>query len=165
MTHRGIRLGNLFFTDMAHQQFVIGEGATAPPGYDQPVIYEPIPQGMAMREGRGSGTVETDLYALGVTILVLMVGRNPVANLGDKEILRAKITQGSYQALAAGYRLPLQVLEILRSLLNDDPAQRWDMEPLELWLTGQRLSPIQTKPAIQAQRPFPLIRSRIPQYL
>jgi len=117
-------------------------------------MYEPIPQGMAMREGRGMGTVETDLYALGVTILVLMAGRNPVADLKDEEILRAKITQSSYQALAADYRLPLQVLEVLRGLLSDDPAQRWNMESLELWLAGRRLSPIQTKPALRAQRPF-----------
>ncbi|KAF0113155.1 MAG: hypothetical protein FD149_2220, partial [Rhodospirillaceae bacterium] len=80
--------------------------------------------------------------------------RERVADLKDEEILRAKITQSSYQALAADYRLPLQVLEVSRGLLSDDPAQRWNMESLELWLAGRRLSPIQTKPAPRAQRPF-----------
>lgn len=156
LTHRGIRPDNLFYMDIGKQQIILGECATAPPGYDQPVMCEPIPQGMAMREGRGPGTVETDLYAVGMLIPVLMTGRLPFYDLNDEQVLRSKILNGSYSTLVTDQRLPLPIIEILRGLLSDDPTQRWDLQSLELWLAGRRLSPIQAKPSHRSQRPFPV---------
>ncbi|MEO5373961.1 MAG: hypothetical protein H7840_06720 [Alphaproteobacteria bacterium] len=156
ITHRAIRPSNLFYMDPGKQQIVFGECVTTPPGYDQPVLCEPIPQGFAQREGRGVGTVETDLYALGVSVLVLLTGRNPMPDLDDSEIMHLKVSMGSYAALVTDQRLPLPMIEVLRGLLSDDPMQRWDRESLELWLAGRRLSPIQAKPAPKAQRDFPI---------
>ncbi|MBF0563463.1 MAG: serine/threonine protein kinase [Alphaproteobacteria bacterium] len=155
VTHRAIRPDNLYYMDPARQQIVFGDCVTSPPGYDQPMISETIVSGMTQRDGRGAGMLENDLYAFGVVILSLLTGRHPCADLSDEDILHAKITQGSYQALIGDLRLPLPMTELLRGLVSDDPQQRWDLEALDLWTEGRRLSPIQTKPAQKAQRDFP----------
>lgn len=156
ITHRAIRPNNLFYMDAGKQQLVFGECVTSPPGYDQPVLSEPIPQGFAQPEGRGVGTVETDMYAMGVIVLTMLNGRAPMSDLDDAEVMHRKVSQGSYPSLVNDQRMPLPMIEVLRGMLSDDPHQRWDRESLELWLAGRRLSPIQTKPAAKAQREFPL---------
>ena len=44
--------------------------------------------------------------------------------------------------------------EPLRGMLSDDPAKRWSLEDLEMWLNGRRLSLMQPALAERAQRPF-----------
>lgn len=156
LAHRSIRPSNLFYMDAAKRQVVFGECVTSPAGYDQPVMCEPIPEGMAQRDGRGAGTVETDLYAMGIATLVLLTGRNPVAEMNDEEVLHTKITLGSYATFVTDQRLPLPLIEVLRGLLSDDPSQRWTLDSLDMWLAGRRLSPIQAKPTTKAMRGFSL---------
>ncbi|MDG2284553.1 MAG: hypothetical protein P8N43_03355 [Alphaproteobacteria bacterium] len=38
---------------------------------------------MADETGRGEGSIGDDLFALGVTLLSLLIGRNPVPNIPD----------------------------------------------------------------------------------
>ncbi|MBF0093899.1 MAG: hypothetical protein HQL34_05070 [Alphaproteobacteria bacterium] len=156
LTHRAIRPDNLFYMDAARRQVVFGECVTSPPGYDQPVMCETIPLGMAQRDGRGPSTIGTDLYAMGISTLILLTGRNYVADMSDEEVLRTKINQGSYATFVADQRLPLPLIEVLRGLLSDDPSQRWKIESLDMWLAGRRLSPILVKPTTKAMRGFSL---------
>ena len=104
---------------------------------------------------RGSGTFSDDLYSLGVTIAFLLLGRNPVAHLDDENLLKMKIQQGSYATLVGDTRIPLAFIELLRGLLYDDPDMRWDIEALDLWLQGRRLSPLQQRHEKRAARGFP----------
>lgn len=155
VTHRAIRPTNMYYTDADKEQIVFGDCATSPPGFDQPLIFETIESGMAHPAGRGSGNYGNDLYSLGVTILFLALGRNPVGHMSDADVLKAKIQQGSYSALVGDARLPLPVTEILRGLLCDDPDQRWNLESLDMWLAGRRLSPLLTKMEKRGARAFP----------
>jgi eukaryotic-like serine/threonine-protein kinase len=154
LTHGAIRPTNMFFRDLASSIFMMGECASAPPGYGQPVLLETIERGMAMPAGRGSGTIADDLYALGVSLLILYLGRNPVASLDDEQVLQAKIERGSYPALAGQARLSMAINELVRGLLVDDPKQRWTLNDLDLWLSGRRLSPKQPQVARRAARPL-----------
>jgi hypothetical protein len=95
------------------------------------------------------------MYALGVTIGFLLLGRNPVAHLDDAAILRHKLQSGSYSTIIGDTRLPLPLVELLRGLLCDDVKLRWDVENLDMWVQGRRLSPIQTRPEKRAPRAFP----------
>jgi len=155
ITHRAIRTTNLFYMDESGDRIALGDCVTAPPAFDQPLVFETIEAGMANNVARGSGTYADDLYSLGVTLVFLLLGRNPVANMDDETILKMKIQQGSYNTLVGEERLPLAFVELLRGLLCDDAEQRWDIEALDLWLSGRRLSPLQPRHEKRAARGFP----------
>jgi hypothetical protein len=152
VTHRAIRPDNLYYMDEARTNVVLGDCVTSVPGHDQPVSLEPIESGMAMPAGRGAGSFADDLYAFGATMVVLAVGRDVLHGVPDQEILRRKITHGSYATLAGDERPPVVLLECLRGLLADDAEQRWKVENIDLWLAGKRLTPIQAKAEPQSRR-------------
>ncbi|MGE5517115.1 MAG: hypothetical protein ACM31D_15010 [Bacteroidota bacterium] len=155
VTHRSIRATNLFFMDEGGDRIALGDCVTAPPAFDQPLVFETIEAGMANNVARGSGTYSDDLYALGVTLIFVYLGRNPVGHMDDETLLKMKIQLGSYNTLVGDERLPLAMVELLRGLLCDDPDQRWDVEALDLWLSGRRLSPLQPRHEKRAARGFP----------
>ena len=154
LTHRSIRPTNLFYRDAARRMLVFGECASAPPAALQPTACEPIESAMAMSAGRGNGTPSDDLYALGATIIFLLLGRFPAASLPDQQVLSDKIARGSYYALLRNERVGSASVELLRGLLTDDPRERWSIQDLEMWLEGRRLSPKQPATAKRATRPF-----------
>ncbi|TAN57844.1 MAG: hypothetical protein EPN26_02205 [Rhodospirillales bacterium] len=152
--HRAIRPTNLYWMDEHCEQMVLGDCVTAPPAYDQPVMFESIEVGMCLPAARGSGSYADDLYALGVSMLMLKLGRNPLKSLDTEPLLRGKILKGSYSLLVGDERLPLSMIELLRGLLCDDPHERWSVNDLELWANGRRLSPLQPKQEKRAVRGF-----------
>jgi hypothetical protein len=154
VTHRAIRPTNMFYMASGHEGIVLGDCVSAPPAFDQPAMFETIENGMTHFAARGSGHYSEDMYSLGVSLLLLLVGRNPVTQQDDASILANKIAQGSYAALIADERLPIGSIEVLRGLLCDDPDERWTIETLDLWLQGRRLSPIQAKLPKRTQRSF-----------
>lgn len=154
VVHGAIRPNNLFYRDLASGGLMLGECVSAPPGFGQPVLLETVERGMASPAGRGNGSIADDLYSLGVTLLILLLGRNPVAHLDDEAVLQAKIERGSYPALVGQMRLPLAINEVVRGLLVDDPKQRWSLQDLDLWVAGRRLSPKQPQVSRRAARPL-----------
>ena len=167
LRHRAIRPTNIFFTDEDKQDIVLGDCVTSPPGFDQPVIFEPIERAMASPGGRGRGEFNDDLYALGVTLIFMFLGRNPLAGKSDEEILKKKMEMGSYNALCSEERLPLSFIEPLRGMLYDDPNERWGFDELESWLNGRKQSPLQNRPPIAAPEAlsFDNIEHHIPRTL
>ncbi|HYG85732.1 MAG TPA: serine/threonine protein kinase [Azospirillum sp.] len=154
VTHGAIRPTNLFYRELASGTLMLGEGVSAPSGFGQPALLETIERGMAIPAGRGNGTIGDDLYSLGVTLLILLLGRNPVTGLDDEALVQAKIERGSYPALVGQMRLPLGIGEVIRGLLVDDPKQRWTLNDLDLWLSGRRLSPKQPQIPKRGARPM-----------
>ncbi|WP_029009823.1 serine/threonine protein kinase [Azospirillum halopraeferens] len=154
LVHGGIRPTNLYYRDLTAGALMVGEAVSTPPGYGQPLIMETVERGMTSPSARGTGTVADDLYSLGVTLLILLLGRNPVASLDDDTLLQAKIERGSFPALVGQMRLPLGIGEVIRGLMVDDPKQRWSLNDLDLWLSGRRLSPKQPQIPRRAARPI-----------
>jgi hypothetical protein len=140
LAHRAIRLDNMFFIDNSRDELVLGDCLAAPAGFNQPVLFEPIERALASPGGRGEGRVTDDLYALGVCLAILLIGDNPVAGQPDETVLMARMERGSYSVLCERQRIPLAMIEPLRGLLCDDAPNRWDLDELERWLKGQRLS-------------------------
>jgi hypothetical protein len=155
ITHRAIRPDNIYFKDAAMRQVTLGDCAMAPAGATSPVLFETIENGMTHPLGRGPGSTADDLYALGVTVLMLALGMNPAADIADHDLVTAKIEKGSYGALAGQYRISGSLREAIRGLLADDPKERWSLEELGFWLDGRRLSPIQPSVPPRAGRGFP----------
>ena len=155
ITHRNIRPSNLYYTDASARMILIGECLSAPAGYNQPVHFETLECGMADETGRGSGSPSDDIFALGVTLLSLLIGKNPVPNVADvQKYLIGRINLGSYANLVGTYRIQMNMTELLRGLLTDDVTERWPLSELQLWLGGRRLTPKQVKLPAKAARPL-----------
>ncbi|MBT6089884.1 MAG: protein kinase family protein [Rhodospirillaceae bacterium] len=154
ITHRAIRPDNLYYMDEGRQKIVLGDCCTSVAASDQPVVLESIESGMSGVYGRGSGMYADDMYSFGVTLLMLALGRNPMAGLSDDEIIDRKVKTGSYAALAGDERLPVSMIECMRGLLTDDPEQRWAVEGIDLWINGKRMTPVQAKSETHSQRAF-----------
>ena len=154
ITHRAIRPNNLFYMDEERTQMVLGDCATTPPGFDQPVIFDSLPAAMASPGGRGPGDIKDDLFSLGITVLYFLLEDNPIAELetSDQVIQRAEI--GTYQVLLKNYRLPAKMTEVLRGLLSDEPDERWGTSELETWINGKRPAALPRKSLIKADAPF-----------
>ncbi|WP_119460231.1 hypothetical protein [Rhodospirillaceae bacterium SYSU D60014] len=154
LSHGAIRPDNLFFRSGSAGEVVLGESCSAPPGFHQPVLFLTIEGGMASPGGRGGGSFTEDLYALGVTLAILLIGRNPMAALDDDAVIAAKIAQGSFAAIAGQMRLSMTMTEALRGLLADNTDIRWTFDQLDAWLDGRRLSPNPPNLPPRAGRPF-----------
>lgn len=157
LTHRAINPLNVFDGGAGDEaeRLILGDCLSCPPGFRQPTAFESIERAMADPIARGEGSIEDDLYALGVTITYLMRHNNPIVKMSDDAIIKSKIEIGSYGALTSGERFSGPILELLRGLLYDTPSQRLTLEEINGWLEGQRLLPRQPVMAKKANRPLP----------
>lgn len=152
--HRALRLDNLFFMDKEKRELVVGECLSAPPGFDQPAIYEPLDRAYAMPSGRGYGMASDDMYALGIMTVFILLGYNPIARLNDDEMLSAKAEFGTYQSMCGNERIPMALIEPIRGLLSDEEFERWNAGALDQWLNGQKKTPMQRQPATRPKTSF-----------
>jgi hypothetical protein len=123
VTHRGIRPDNLFRA-RAGEAVTLGCAWAAPAARLQPAIFEPPYAAMCLAGGRGEGSIGDDVYALGVTLLVLATGRLPMAGLDDAAVVRRKLEQGSFAALVGAERLSPAIGDLIRGMLAEDPDHR-----------------------------------------
>lgn len=123
VTHRAIRPDNLFRAGRG-QPVALGAAWSAPHAMLQPALFEPPYSAMCLPAGRGPGRIADDVYALGVMLLCLALGRLPLAGLDDAAIIRRKLELGSYAALAGDARLPASVSDLVRGMLAEDPEHR-----------------------------------------
>ena len=128
---------------------------TAPPAYDQPESYETIESAMCSPIGRGSGGTAEDLYSLGVTLLTLLLGYDPIGERSQQTLLEQKIEMGSYTALVGQARVPISVMEaIARSCLTIRYANAGH---LVIWKCGLMVAAsahVNRKCRMHSSRPF-----------
>ncbi len=147
---------NLYLGEGASDVAKLGQCVSDAPGIGQPALFETIERGVTEPVGRGKGSVEDDLYALGITLMMLALGHNPGRRYNsDRALIAAKTDYGTFAALCGDDRINGSLTEPLRGLTIDDPAQRWTLDDLEMWINGRRLSPRQAAPIKRAARPIP----------
>lgn len=154
LTHRAIRPDNIF-SGGAKNPVVLGCAWAAPPASLQPAVFEPPYMAMCAPACRGEGSIADDVYALGVTLLTLALGRTPLAELDTEAIILRKLSRGSFEALAADAELPSLLADLLRSMLAEDPAHR-PSPALLLDTSTARSRKVTTRPPRRAQRPLTL---------
>jgi len=152
--HRALRPDNLFFLDEDMQEIVLGDCVTAPEGFDQPLMYEPLERALANPAGRGVGSTTDDMYALGASLVVLTVGGNPIERMKGEDLLFRRTNLGSYAAVCGNARIPMSLLEPLRGLLSDIANERWGLDEISNWLNGLKQTPQQKKPARKGETPL-----------
>ena len=153
IVHGAINPTNLLVGPGDSQPLLLGDCVTTPTGYIQPVAFETIGRAMASPQGRGIATHEDDLYALGVSIVYMLLGRLPDGERDDPSLITAKIESGSFSALVGDETLPQTITEPVRGLLLDDPGKRWTLDDLQTWLGGRRQSPRRAEIIGRLQRP------------
>ncbi|HYM30069.1 MAG TPA: hypothetical protein VEU47_02140 [Candidatus Cybelea sp.] len=151
VTHRAIRLDNMFFMGANQQGPALGPCYSGAPGAGQAEVYEPLERATADPKGRGEGTISADLYALGVAMAGLIAGFNP-AKLEDS--YRQRVIHGSHAFLLSRVRMPPSLDAFLQGVLHDDPAHRWGMEQVRLWRNANHDRPRPSAGDRQAPRPF-----------
>jgi hypothetical protein len=151
VTHRAIRLDNVFH--QPGQPVELGAAWSAPPALRQPALFEPPYSAMCIPSGRGDGTIADDVYALGVLLVVLALGRLPLDGQSDAAVIRRKLSMGSYAALAGDERLPPLIADLVRGMLAEDPEHR-PHPSLLLSPVAARTRRVAARPAHRAQRPL-----------
>lgn len=142
LAHGSIRPSNIYNGGSAElDKIVLGECLSVPYGLAQPKLFESAERAVADPLGRGAGTFHDDMYALGVTLAVLMRTEDPLEGLSEQEIIYRKLNQGSFSALVGKDRFSGGALELLRGLLHDDPNQRWTIDEVMACVDGRRLTP------------------------
>ena len=152
VAHGSIRPNNIFWREGGVTPPQFGECLAAPAGINQPVLFETIERAMSQPLGRGPGMHVDDCYAFGVTLALLILGRNPLHGMDDQAIIQAKMERGSFNALLGNHRLASSHIELFRGLLTDDARQRWTASDLEQWQVGRRLTPKSTDAGRRANR-------------
>lgn len=151
-THRGIRPNNIFH-GLPNRPVTLGAAWAAPPAMHQPAVYETPYSALCHPAARGDGRIADDVYALGVLLVTLALGRDPMAGLDDKTVLYRKLELGDFAAVMSGERLTPLLTDLVRSMLAEDPEHRPTPALLRdpASARGRRVA---ARPASRAPRPF-----------
>lgn len=154
VTHRAIRLDNIF-QGGRNAPAVLGAAWSAPPARYQPAIYEPAYSAMCLAAGHGEGSIADDVYALGVVLAALAMGRVPLEGMEPAAIIRRKLELGSFAALVGDERLPPAINDLVRGMLAEDPDHR---PPPSLLVdpAAARARRVAARPPRRAPRPLEL---------
>ncbi|MBM3569591.1 MAG: hypothetical protein FJX46_12665 [Alphaproteobacteria bacterium] len=163
LRHRSVRPDNIMLADQGGTVFALGEAFSAPPGTLQRVAYEPLDRVMASPADRGQGHVSDDFFALGVTILALLIGKDPAVGRDDPVLAVQRVTTGSFSALIQGHSLSTPITELLRGLLADDAEDRWSMKEIRTWRDGRTNKPPRQVHERRGELPFRLGEQQLAQ--
>ena len=137
ITHRAIRLDNLYYKDPERTEIILGDCVASFPGFHQGPLYETIENMMSQKEGRGNGYDDDDFYSVGMVGACLYLGQEPLQNLSAPELLRIKLKKSSYHTVLGDVSVPNQFSNILRGLLNDIKSARWKYIQAYNYLEGK----------------------------
>ncbi len=151
------------FEDQQKSLVTLGECVSEPAGSSQPIMFEPIERAMASVLGRGEGTAADDIYALGVTLYCLLRGGDPFKGKSPSEINRARLLEGTWNALGADAGIPTGYVSLLRGLLVDDPEVRWTLREIQLWVEGTAPRPRSGQRSVRApSNPIEYLGDKVP---
>lgn len=151
-THRAIRPNNCF-RPKPGEPATLGMAWAGPPAALQSAVFEPPYVAVCPPSSRGDGSVADDVYALGVTMLTMALGRIPMADMDDAAIIARKLDLGSYAALLGDARLPPLIADLLVGMLAEDPEHRPHPAAL-IDPNSARGRRVAARPARRAQRPL-----------
>ena len=140
--HKDIKPGNFFFRDTNHKELVLGDFGISSvlegdeklhrttqartPVYAAPEMYNDV------IDGEVEITPAVDFYSLGITLMTLWLGENPL-NLNERVMMRKK-NEGR---LPRVNELPDRVKMIIQGLTSVNPQTRWGYDEVERWFLGE----------------------------
>lgn len=134
--HRAIRTDNLFFSPK-NKKFIFGECISAPPGMNNPAVFEEVDRQLCNPFLRGAGNTLSDCYSFGVVLVSMLNGGVPHLNTNYFELANMKSEKGSFVTLMMFNALSNYAgKEVLQGLLHDDPKIRWGINDVKEWMQG-----------------------------
>jgi hypothetical protein len=142
--HKDIKPSNFFFRNTDHKELVPGDFGISSvlegdekvhrttqartPVYAAPEMYNDV------IDGEVEITPAVDFYSLGITLMTLWLGENPL-NLNERVMMRKK-NEGRLQRIN---ELPDRVKMIVQGLTSVNPQTRWGYEQVERWFLGENV--------------------------
>ena len=140
--HKDIKPGNYFFRDAAHKEIVLGDFGISSimeeegrlhkttqartPVYAAPEMYNDV------IDGEVEITPAADFYSLGITLMTLWLGENPLSQ--NERVMMRKKNEGRLPRMN---ELPDRVKMIVQGLTAVNPASRWGYNEVERWFLGE----------------------------
>ena len=140
--HKDIKPGNYFFRDKDHKEVVLGDFGISSvmqseeklhrttqartPVYAAPEMYNDV------IDGEVEITPAADYYSLGITLMTLWLGENPLSQ--NERIIMRKKNEGRLPRIN---ELPERVKMIVQGLTSVNPQNRWGYEEVERWFLGE----------------------------
>lgn len=140
LTHRAIRLDNIFYKDASCEEFVLGDCAASFPGLYQPSAYETINNMLALPQARGNGVSSDDMYSVGVVMLASVLGHEITSPLTNAELINLKLKKDSFVALSDNEKMSAHFSPIIKALLEDNGDIRWNHMQVYNFLEGKTTS-------------------------
>ena len=139
---------------------VLGNAVSSVPGQCQPSAFEPLERASAAPLGRGRGGPEADVYAFGVTILALLMGRIPGADTPTDDLVDARMENGSLSALRDEFRCSRTMERLLGGMMADSPEERWSLTDVDKWLQGEHVSGVVVPRLLNPIKPLPFFERK-----
>ena len=140
--HKDIKPGNFFFRDEAHTEVVLGDFGISSimendekvhkttqartPMYAAPEMYNDV------IDGEVEITPAADFYSLGITLMTLWLGENPLSQ--NERVMMRKKNEGRLPRIN---ELPDRVKMIVQGLTSVNPQSRWGYDEVERWFLGE----------------------------
>ncbi len=150
--HKDVKPSNLFFRDKEHTEVVLGDFGISSmlendgklhqttqartPIYAAPEMYTDVIDGMV------EVTPAADFYSLGVTLMYVWLGGNPMSS-NERVMMRQK----SEGRLPRMNELPERVRMIVQGMTVVNPSKRWGYDQVEKWFEGE-------SPEVDLSSPF-----------
>lgn len=150
IAHCRIHPDNIFIGDRT----VLGECIGEPAGYSQEYLYEPPERIDALPEGKGSGSIRTDVYALGVLTLELLFGMEQFRRLGKDNFINRLMSMGGYALFTSNRHMSEAINDFARGTLNDVLSDRWTPTHVDSWINGKRYNILQPSLLHEASRGY-----------
>ena len=140
--HKDIKPGNFFFRDEAHKEIVLGDFGISSIMEDESRLHKttqartPVYAAPEMYNDVIDGEVEitpaADFYSLGITLMTLWLGENPLSQ--NERVMMRKKNEGRLPRIN---ELPDRVKMIVQGLTAVNPASRWGYDQVERWFLGE----------------------------
>ena len=140
--HKDIKPSNFFFRDKDHREVVLGDFGISSVMEDEERLHRttqartPVYAAPEMYNDVIDGEVEitpaADFYSLGLTLLTLWLGENPLVQ--NERVMMRKKNEGRLPRLN---ELPDRVKMIVQGLTAVNPASRWGYNEVERWFLGE----------------------------
>jgi len=150
--HKDIKPSNFFFRDKEHTEVVLGDFGISSmlendgkshrttqartPIYAAPEMYADVIDGVV------EITPSADFYSLGITLMALWLGQNPMSS-NERVMMRQK-NEGRLPHLN---ELPERVRMIVQGMTVVNPMNRWGYDEVEKWFEGE-------SPKVDLSSPF-----------
>lgn len=145
LTHRAIMPTNIFGDITKNAPVVLGQCFNLPPGCMQGTAFELRHYAMAERFGRGSGSWQNDVFALGVTALSLYLGKVSGSGMSEDDFLSKRMDLSSLYLYIESNKIPDRLMVLLRGMLQDNGESMMSIDELLDWIFKQKVSSHATK--------------------